>query len=145
MVEKQDIAAMLEDPAVARAGMQLIAENWSPRQQWGGTPLNKDPVSTTIGLGSLVFKEQVPDDVMIHTMLNAATGHDGYAARVTNDQGEPIVATQPLWQLEFDSVDAREAFVDRLAQFKAEQKGTVVDPKQLAAMAAPGMQESITR
>ncbi len=136
----------LEDPATVQAGMQLIAENWSPRQQWSGTHLTNEPVDTTIGLRSLIFKDPEPSEEQVHTMLNAAVGPNGYAARVTNDQGEPIVSTQPLWHIEFDSVDDREVFTDRLATFKAAQKGITVDPARLdAAMAVPAAEVSLAR
>lgn len=119
------------DPANVAAGMQLIAENWGRRQQWHASGPSGEPKGTVVGLKSLAFRDPAPTEREIHTMLTAAVGEKGYATPVLNDQGRPIVATQPLWRLEFDDMAAREAFEARLSAYQSAQVGK--DAKQSAS------------
>lgn len=137
MKEQKDIAAQLTDPDTIRDGMRLIAENWRRSQQWEASHLSDEPVSTTISLGSLAFKEPAPTEAQVHVMLNAAVGENGFATPEPYEQNAKT-PTPPLWHVEFDSLEAREAFVAKMEKFKAPQQKIEINPTRTKPIASPG-------
>ena len=137
MKEQKDIAAELTNPEIINGGMRLIAENWRRSQQWEASHLSDEPVSTTVTLGSLAFKEPAPTEAQIHVMLNAAVGENGFATPEPYEQNAKT-PTPPLWHVEFDSLDAREAFAAKMEKFKATEQKIEINPQRAKAIASPG-------